>query len=85
MPALKTTTSFLQELAEFLASRPTPQQLLKYRPSKAVQRRAEMLLLKNNEGDISIEEKRELDQMACTEVLLRLIKAKLRLPNRDHG
>jgi hypothetical protein len=85
MSRVQTTTSFLEELAEFLVSRPTPGQILDYRPSRAVHRRAEELLLKQNEGVISMEEKRELDQMACVEVLMRLMKAKLRPRNRDHA
>ena len=74
-----------KELADFLASQPNRLQILKYRPSTTVQQRASELLLKQNEGEISSEERRELDQFAFAEVLMRLIKAKLRLSNQQDG
>ena len=78
-------TGCFDELADFLVSRPSREQLLKYRPSKTLQRRASELLLKQNEGEISLEERRELDQFAFAEVLMRLIKAKARLSNHQNG
>lgn len=67
----------LNEIAEFLASAPTRQQFLKFRPSKQVQERIGDLLLRQNAGELSPEERRELDQFAQVEVLMRLVKAKI--------
>jgi len=78
MAKQQTTTSFTEELAAFFASRPTRQQLLAYRPSRGVQRRAAELLLKQNEGEVSYEEAQELDEFAHAERLMRLLKAQLR-------
>ena len=72
------TLSFASEFAEFLASQPTRQDLLAYRPSQHWQRRAGELLQKQNEGAISREEKQELEEFAHAERLIRLIKARLR-------
>jgi hypothetical protein len=82
MAKARNTTSFTGELAEFLASRPTREELLSYRPSQHWQRRASELLQKQNEGEISREEEQELEEYAHTERLIRLIKARL-LANRS--
>jgi hypothetical protein len=81
VPRTRASGGFVHELAEFLASSPTAERLLDYRPSKRAQRRAEELLLKQNEGVVSREERQELDEFAHAERLLRLIKAKLRARN----
>jgi hypothetical protein len=70
--------SFLAELAEFFASRPSREELLNYRPPQAVQDRAEELLDKQSDGAISREERRELDEFAYVEDLMRLVKARVR-------
>jgi hypothetical protein len=77
MGKARNTTSFISELAEFLASRPTREQLLVYRPSQHWQRRASNLLQKQNEGTISPEERQELEEFAHAERLIRLIKSRL--------
>lgn len=82
MRMIRQSPSFVSELAEFLASEPTAQQLLDYRPSKTVQRQACRLLEKQNEGPISPDEHRELDEFAYAERLMRLIKARVRLAQK---
>jgi hypothetical protein len=74
----RTTASFVEELAVFLASQPTREELLKYHPSPPVARRAEQLLQKQNDGRISPDELQELEELAHAERLMRLIKARLR-------
>jgi hypothetical protein len=78
VPRTRTTPSFLSEAARLFASSPSREELLKFRPSKAVQRLAEELLQKQNDGDISWEERQLLDEFAHFERLFRLIKARLR-------
>ncbi len=84
MTKSQVSTEFLEELADFLVSCPSRKELLAYRPSKVVQCRSSELLTKQNEGEITLEEKWELDQFAWAEVLMRLIKAKLRLRHHQN-
>jgi hypothetical protein len=67
-----------EELATFLASCPAPEEMLGYHPSARIQERAKDLLHKEKEGRITPEEKRELDQFEYAEMLMRLVKARLR-------
>ena len=69
----------IEEIADFLASCPTSEQLLAHHPSRQVQERAEELLDKSREGQLTPEEKRELDQYECAEMLMQLVKVKVRL------
>ncbi len=85
MGRTKTAPDFLEELARFLASGPSREQLLGFRPSKRVQRLAEDLLQKQNDGDISFEEKNQLDDFASCERLLRLIKARLHADRKPYA
>jgi hypothetical protein len=62
MSVIQDSAIFLDEVAEFLASGPSPQQLVNYRPSERVQERARQLLAKQQGGALSAEEERELDQ-----------------------
>jgi hypothetical protein len=75
-----TAASFSEELAAFLASRPTRAQMLAYRPSQHAQERARALLERQNEGPLSHEEQQELEEFAHAERLIRLIKAMVRSP-----
>jgi hypothetical protein len=78
MASSATSVHFFSELAAFLAARPSREQLLKYQPSKKVQRQVRELLQKQNDGDLALEEKEQLDEFAHFERLFRLIKARLR-------
>jgi hypothetical protein len=73
-----------QEVAEFLASSPPQEQILAFRPSETLQARARELLLKQNEGSLSYEEERELDEFEHIERFMRLMKAKLRRKKAQH-
>jgi hypothetical protein len=53
-------------------------QLLNYHPPVPVQERARELLQKSKSGSISADEQWELDQFEHTEMLLQLIKARVR-------
>jgi hypothetical protein len=78
MARTRTPPNFLSEVADLLVSSPSREQLLKFRPSKSVQRLAEKLLQKQNDGDISWEEQQLLDEFAHFERLFRVLKARLR-------
>lgn len=70
--------SLVEEVAGFLASRPSREDLLRFRPSEPVQERARELLDKLKAGRLSDDERRELDRFEHLEVLMRLVKARIR-------
>jgi hypothetical protein len=78
MATVRASPTFGGELARLIASQPTRQQLLQFRPSEKLKRRAEKLLQKQNDGEITYEEQQELEEFAHTERVVRLMKAKLR-------
>jgi hypothetical protein len=61
---------FLDRVVETM----TPEEILAFRVSDAEQRRAEELLDKNNEGELTDEENAELEQMLQFEELMMLLK-----------
>lgn len=67
-----------EEVLDFLSSTPTPEQLVSFRPSSEVQQRLQTLLEKNQEGNLSEQERIELDEFAKVEHFMRLLKAKAR-------
>jgi hypothetical protein len=77
MSTLQTPTRLVDEIADFLASNPTREQLLSFRPSETVQPHARELLTKSNQGTLSAEEERELGQLEQAELLMRLVKSRV--------
>jgi hypothetical protein len=71
------TTGPLEEIADFLASGPSTDELLQFRPSPQLQARAQELLEKLTDGCLSTEDRRELDQFEHAERLMRLTKARI--------
>ncbi len=69
---------FVDEVANFLASQPSREELLEYRPSEIAEHRLDELLSKQRESNLSRDESLELVQFQQTEILLRLVKARLR-------
>lgn len=77
MPTTQSTLGPIEEIADFLASCPAPDELLQFRPSPQSQTRAEELLEKLKDGCLSAEERKELDQFEQAERLMRLVKARI--------
>lgn len=77
MASLQDTGGALEEIADFLASGPSSDELLRFRPSPQLQARAQELLEKRKDGCLSNEELRELDQFEHAERLVRLTKASI--------
>jgi hypothetical protein len=77
MASIPGTLGALEEIADFLASGPSPEELLQSRPSPQTQARAAELLAKLKEGCLSAEERGELDQFEQAERLMRLVKARI--------
>ena len=69
---------YYQDAVELMDTGPRPEQIVSFKPSEKLQERARELVLKKKEGDISIEEKIELDQILFFDHSMRLIKARAR-------
>ena len=80
MATAQSKPGIFQKLADLLANTPTPPQLKRFRPSPALQRRAQTLLSKQGEMTLNYAEQRELDEFLHAESFIRLMKAKLRVP-----
>ncbi len=78
MATAQLESRLLDEVAEFLASQPTRDQLLAFRPSPASAERAAELLERGSAGTLSYEDELELRQFESTEILMRQLKARLR-------
>jgi len=68
------------EIAEFFSSCPGGQQILDFQPSSVAVERASELLVLYRSGKLSEEHRQELDQVEQCELLLRLVKLKVRAP-----
>lgn len=71
-------TRFFDEIIDFLTSCPSPDAVVAFKPSVALQNRADMLLEKNRQGTVTTEERQELDYFMVIEHLMRLAKARAR-------
>ena len=78
MSAVLERVIYLDEVAEFLATRPSPDEVLAFRPSEDVEARFAELVANQRAVGLSNEEQEELEQFRQTEMLLRLLKARLR-------
>jgi hypothetical protein len=77
MASTRSNLGAIEEIADFLASGPSPEELLKFRPSPQTQAWAEELLGKLKDGCLSAEERGELDQFEQLERLMRFVKARI--------
>jgi predicted amidohydrolase len=68
------TSPIYQEVYYFLASAPTHEQILAFRPSEATQDRIRALLTANREGRLTMDEQAELDEFEQVEHLVRMLK-----------
>ncbi|MBS1252116.1 MAG: hypothetical protein MAG451_01152 [Anaerolineales bacterium] len=66
------------EVIEFLASGPSPEAIVSFRPSEKAQARVAELLEKNQKGTLSTAEEAELDQYEDLDYLMALVKARAR-------
>jgi len=68
----------MDEIAEFFATSPTPDQVLNYRLPEPILRRTSQLLKKNRDGTITEEEDAELDRFENAELFLQAVLARIR-------
>ena len=76
MPASEFSLPFYEDVLEFLASGPSVQQLIAYRPAAAAQQRFSALLEANRKHPLSVAEEEELDHYVQMDRMLSLLKAK---------
>ena len=81
MASIPSTLGAIEEIADFLAFGPSPDELLQFRPSPQTQARAEELLEKLKDGCLSADERAELDQFEQVERLMRFVKARIQASN----
>jgi len=66
------------EIVDFIAAGTTPQSVVDYHPSADAQQRVAELIERDKDGNLSSEEKAELDQFIYLEHILRMAKARAR-------
>ena len=82
--AVNVQQSIFSEIAEFMVSQPSLQQLADYRISPSLQHRLDELLQRNSEGGLLADEKQELEKiMTLVDVMsIAKVKAKLKLAGK---
>jgi hypothetical protein len=66
------------EIAIFFASCPTPEEILAFRPSSRARKRLDTLLTRVKRDRQTPDEERELDANEHAEMLMQLVKARVR-------
>ena len=66
------------EIARFIASSPTPEQIVAFHPSTEAGTRAYTLIAADRVGTITDDERTELEQSVYLEHMMRLVKAEAR-------
>ncbi|WP_341528280.1 hypothetical protein WKK05_02690 [Nostoc sp. UHCC 0302] len=70
------TTKVYDEIIEFIAAGTTPQSVVKFQLSDTAKERLEYLVYQHKTGELTPEEKKELDHFLTLEHIMRLAKAK---------
>lgn len=78
MSSVKTPSGIFEEIAALFASAPSTRDILEFHPSEQTKKRASELLELNRQGRLSEQLSRELDQYEQAEMLMRLVKARIR-------
>ena len=68
--------SVYDEFLEYLAQQATPEQILAFKASEAAQQRADELTERNKTGNLTAEERTELEQMLRFNRLVSMLKAR---------
>lgn len=71
-------STLFEEIATLFASAPSPQVILDFHPSQASVDRASELLELNRQNQLTEETREELNQFEQAELLMRLVKARIR-------
>lgn len=73
-----------RQVYHFLASAPSYEEILAFRPSEASQKRIRALLAANEEGHLTPEEQAELDEFEQVEHFVRMLKLYTRQLMNQH-
>jgi hypothetical protein len=76
--AFAPTDTLLDEILDFLASSPSPEQIIAYQPPEALQQRLSELLAKNRSSQLSGSEQIELDEFLRVNRFMSRLKIKAR-------
>jgi hypothetical protein len=66
-------------VTDFLSSAPTLEEIAAYRLPDELQERAHLLLERNRDGTLSVDERAEMEEFRQIDHLMTLVKAKARL------
>lgn len=75
----------VQEPAEFLARRPSPEEIMAFRLSEGAIERSRELLDKNAAGTLTDDETHELDRLVVLDDVISLIRSQVITPSNDSG
>jgi hypothetical protein len=67
------------DILDFLASTPTPQQIIAFEPSETLKQRLSYLLDQNRQGVLSPDEKSDLDEFLRMNHFMTMLKLRARL------
>jgi hypothetical protein len=70
--------ALFDEVLDFLASTPTPETIIAFRPSTELQARASALLDKNRAGNLSDDDLKELDEIGRMNHFMTMLKIRAR-------
>jgi hypothetical protein len=76
MTSVKTTKVY-DEMIEFIVAGTTPQSVINFKLSAAAQERLENLVYRHQTGELTPEEKRELDHFLTLEHIITMAKARV--------
>ena len=75
--------TFTDDILDFLASTPTPQQIIAFEPPAALTDRFQVLLDLNRRDELSVEQRRELDEILRLNRFMSRLKLRARLKLRN--
>jgi hypothetical protein len=72
-------STIMEDVADFLASSPTSEQIIAYKAPENLDQRLHYLLDQNSSGEITRDERAELDDFMQMNRFLKLLKLKMRI------
>ncbi len=83
MSTVSIPSTLFEEIANLFASVPSAQTILDFRPSQASTDRVRELLHLNQDNELDSASRAELDQYEQAELLMRLVKARIRINQKQ--
>ena len=75
---MQSVRSVFSEITDFLATNPTPEEIIAYRLPDDLQARAHELLERNGEGKLTPETRDEMFDVVRVDEMMSLLKAKMK-------